>query len=115
MRFLPTLILIFGAAAPAAAQDMVGLSWTGDAYSISSGTGGGAFLGSTGYSQINCMARDGSGTLYAAAGDGVPASIITINLATGAATLIGSTGYFGVQGLTAANGALYAWELGSGS
>jgi hypothetical protein len=115
MRFLSAFILILGVAAPAAAQDMVGLSWSGDAYAISSGTGGGAFLGSTGYSQINCMARDGAGTLYAASGNGVPVSIITINPATGAGTLVVVTSLLSIRGMAFLGSTLYAINDSSGT
>ncbi len=142
---------------------MIGVSWTGGVYSMSSTTGTGAFVGASGYASVNSMAKSPSGALYAMSGFGVSNSLITINPVTGAgtlvavttinsargiafdaagtlyavndssgtgiglddlytintttgvATLIGSTGYFGVQGLAYAGGTLYGWELGSGT
>jgi hypothetical protein len=40
--------------------------------------------------------------------------LYTIDLEAGTAVLIGSTGYFGVQGLAYGHGTLYGWEVGSG-
>lgn len=63
-----------------------------------------AYLGSTLY-----VINDSSGT-----GIGLD-DLYTMNVSTGAVTYVGSTGYYGVQGLASANGVLYGWEIGSGS
>ncbi len=45
----------------AIADDILAVSWAGDAYTIDSGTGGGTLLGATGFASMNGMSRDGSG------------------------------------------------------
>lgn len=161
MKHILTLCLSAALAAPLAAQDMIGVSWTGSVYSLDSATGSGSLIGASGYTQVNNMAKSPSGTLYACAGYGVPCTVIEINPTTGAgtmvstttvnsvrgmsyfgntlylvndssgtgvglddlykldpvsgvATFIGSTGFTGVQGLGAANGVLYGWDINYG-
>lgn|GEM_PF-1839891 len=49
-----------------AAQDMLAVSWSGNAYKLDSSTGTGSLLGPTGTSSLNAMAGDGAGTFYSA-------------------------------------------------
>lgn len=78
-------------------------------------TGLGSLVATTSLSNfgIRGMAFLGS-TLYAVV-DGGPDALYTIDLSTGSTTFIGSTGFFGMQGLTEAGGVLYGWEIGTGS
>jgi hypothetical protein len=82
---------------------------------INPATGAGTLVVTTTLSSLGIrgMAFLGN-TLYAVV-DGTPDSLYTINLATGATTWIGSTGYAGMQGLTESGGVLYGWEVGTGS
>jgi hypothetical protein len=61
------------------------------------------------------------GLLYAIENGGGPTSVgfpddlYTIDLTGGSTTLVGNTGFNGIQGLAFAGGALYGWETGSGN
>ncbi len=79
-RFLVLLSALV--AARASAQDMVGVTWNGQAFAIDSTTGAGALIGPTGFVAINAMAVDVTGTIYASAGF----TIITVDPSTGVGT-----------------------------
>jgi hypothetical protein len=61
------------------------------------------------------------GLLYAIENGGgptsvsVPDNLYKIDLVAGTTTLVGNTGFNGIQGLSFAGGLLYAWETGSGN
>ena len=59
-------------------------------YSINTTTGVGTEIGSTGVPNIGAMVFE-NGTLYAGSGQNAPFNIYTLNIATGAATLVTST------------------------
>jgi hypothetical protein len=65
---------------------------------------------------IRGLAFSPAGVLFAINGSGpfgAPDELYTIDIATGAASLVGSVGYPGVQGLDfAADGTLYGWDVG---
>ncbi len=110
--FLVSTILLAAAAAPA--QDMVGVSWGGQAYWLDSATGTGGLLGNTGYGSINSLARSPGGTIYAMAGYGSANSLITINPTTGAGTLVGVSNLTSVRGMTF-DGAGTLWAVNDSS
>lgn len=110
MRFSFALAIIALAAPTMQAQDMIGISWTGDVYTLDSGTGTGSFLGSSGVSQQNSMAVDPlTGDIYVAGGLGSPTSLYTIDPANGSATLAATLGLTSVRGMAfSPAGTLYA-------
>lgn len=115
MKSFLIFALALGLAAPAAAQDMLGVSWSGTVYSMSSTTGTGGVVGSTGYSQINNMAKSPAGKFYAAAGYGVPCTIIEINPATGVGTPVSTTTLNSIRGMAYLGSTLYAINDSSGT
>ena len=91
----------------------------GDLITIDSVTGLATYVATTNLNSVRGLAFDASGTLYAAENP-VPTAIdeeilYTVDVATGATTLIGAMGYFGIQGLAYAHGTLYAFDTGNGS
>lgn len=91
-------LAILGISATASAQDMIGVSWSGTVYTIDSTTGSGSFLASSGFSSLNSMAIDGSGTVYVAGGLAI-SDLISIDSTTGAGTFLGSTGINSIRGM----------------
>jgi hypothetical protein len=65
---------------------------------------------------VRGLAFDGANTLYAIHNNPSSDDLYTIDTTTGASTLVGPTGYGGVQGLaySPASGILYAWDVASG-
>lgn len=102
-------------ASPAAAQDMVGVSWGGTVYSLDSGSGTGSGLGHCGFGQINNMAKSPSGQLVAASGYGVPNTLVDINPTTGAGTAIVTTSLSSIRGMAFLGSTLYAINDSSGT
>ncbi len=80
---------------PSVAQDMIGVSWGGDVYSIDSTTGTGTQIGSTGFASgsgigTNSMAI-AQGTVWVTYNSGINMTDFqTVNRSTGAATTISS-------------------------
>ncbi|MFG0331376.1 MAG: hypothetical protein ACF8PN_15925 [Phycisphaerales bacterium] len=61
------------------------------------------------------MAFDPAGTLFVIE-DGQPDKLYTVNVGTGGVSLVGDTGFFGIQALAADDqGQLYAWDCGAGT
>jgi hypothetical protein len=82
------------------AQDMIGISWSGDVYTLSSGSGSGSFLASSGLSQINAMARRSDGKVFVGGGNSATStSIYELNRSTGSATLVTSVPLGSIRGL----------------
>ncbi|MCB9879624.1 MAG: hypothetical protein H6835_18675 [Planctomycetes bacterium] len=147
-----TLLAALFALAPVAAQDMIGVTWTGSVVAFDSFTGVGQTIGWAG-GNMNALARDADGTLWTAirpvgtwelatidpttgsatsvgptadlrgmawhegqmfaireGGD----DLVTIDLATGADTLVGTVGFSAVQSLCSLGGQLYAWDVFAG-
>jgi len=117
MKHFLTLTLTIAAciAAPAAAQDMIGVSWTGTVYSVDSVSGTGFMIGVSGYSQVNNMAKSPSGVIYACAGYGVPCTVVEINPTTGAGTNVSTTTLNSVRGMAYMGSTLYAINDSSGT
>ncbi len=103
------LVVIAGGPAGSAAQDMFAVSWTGLTYSLDSATGAGALVGPTGFSMINSMTIDASGTVYAA----TKQHIVTLDKSTGTAVPI-ATMTLDVRGMAIdANGLIHLVVDGS--
>lgn len=115
MKHLLTFSLLAGVVAPAAAQDMIGVSWTGNVYSVDSGSGAGALVGPSGYTQVNNLAKSPTGVLYACAGYGVPCTVIAIDAVTGVGTAVSTTALDSVRGLAYMGSTLYAINDSSGT
>ena len=105
---LATVILV---AAPVAGHAaLVGIGFGGSVYSINETTGAGTLLGSSGFGDMNSMARNSAGILYSA----THSSLITINPVTGAGTLASTLSGFGAEGIDirglafSSTGVLYA-------
>ncbi|MDA1260925.1 MAG: hypothetical protein O3A20_09930 [Planctomycetota bacterium] len=110
MKTTLSLLLLAALTAPAAAQDMIGVSWLGSAYSIDSGTGVGSLLGPVGYSGLNSMAKDpATGKLYANSGS----TIIEINPTTGVGSFAVNSGLGSPRGMAFLGGTLYVVNDGS--
>lgn len=165
------LALALAGAVPAAAADLIGVSFSGNVYYLDPGTGTGAKVASAGVGGINSLAGSPSGQLYCVGHDPVtsgenlltldPASgqasivapvslgtgssiralsfspdgvlyaiqngggpgtvgqadlLYTLNTATGAATLVGSVSFVGVQAIAfSPEGTLYGWDGGTGT
>lgn len=92
------------------AQDVIAVNWTGDAFEIDSTTGAGSMIGPTGFTRLNSMARDGSGTLYSFS----DSELINIDPTTGLGSFIGSSTIVSVRGLAWVGGTLYAAEDSGG-
>ena len=86
MKLATTLAVAVSAASLFAQDDMIGVSFGGTAFSVSSATGVGSSLGAVGFPSLNSMARVG-GTLYTMSGG----SLIAINPATGVGTSVVAT------------------------
>jgi hypothetical protein len=114
MRLTTTLALssciVLGLSARPAAQDLLAVSWTGTVHTVDLGAGTTSVLGSSGFSGVNSLAKDASGTLWAFAGS----NLITIDATTGAGTLVASTSMSSCRALAFGPGdVLYAIEDGS--
>ncbi|MEZ6038776.1 MAG: hypothetical protein R3F29_14945 [Planctomycetota bacterium] len=147
-----TLLAALSALCPVAAQDMVGVTWSGQVIAFDSFTGAGTPIGWAG-GDMNALARDGNGTLWTAirqlsswelatidpatgnatvvgpSGDlrgmawhqgqmfavrqGAD-DLVTIDLASGVETMVGTIGFTGVQSLCSCDGQLYAWDVNAG-
>ncbi|HEX5051275.1 MAG TPA: hypothetical protein VFZ65_05850 [Planctomycetota bacterium] len=95
----------------AAQNDMIGVSFGGASYALSSATGTGALLGSSGLSGLNSMARIGS-AIYSVTNGGVLALIDPVTGA-GIPLVATSPSLNSVRGLaTDPNGVLYAVQDG---
>ena len=103
-------LFVVCAQAEAQTNDMIGVSWTGTTYNVSSSTGAAAALGSTGLPSNNCMASTPSGTIYSIANWG--ATLVDINPTTGNPNSTSPTGLVDIRGLAydPASGLLYAIE-----
>ena len=86
---LTTAIAAAIATTALAADDMIGVRFTGDVYTLSSSTGQGSFLAASGAGALNGTAMDAAGRLYAANAAG---ELHRIDTTTGQATLLGSIG-----------------------
>lgn len=106
-----TIAAALWAAAPAlGGNDIIAVGWNGEAFAIDSGTGVGVFLGATGFSQINAMAKAPDGTIYASSGLSTT-NIIRIDPNTGAGTLVVASNLGSCRGMAFSNsGTLYAIE-----
>jgi hypothetical protein len=92
-------------------------SSTSSIYEIDPSTGLGTLVVNLPMSNIRALAFDPADVLYAIHHQGPAGSLndlYTIDLTLGTATLIGSTGYPGIQGMTFAGSTLYGWEVGAG-
>lgn len=78
-------------------DDIIGVAFGGNAYTINSSTGVGNLLGPTGFAGFNAMAHLADGRYVATSGSG----LYEINPMTGAATLIATMGVNGVRGAAA--------------
>jgi hypothetical protein len=97
---LRALLAALALASTANAQDMIGISWVGDVYTLSSGTGSGSLLASSGLSQINALARRSDGKIFVGGGNSTTStSIYEINRTTGAATLVTTVPLGSIRGL----------------
>jgi hypothetical protein len=108
-------IAVLTAAADAAADGFIGVTFDGLAYSISP-TGAGTLLGPTGFLLLNSMARDGAGTLVTAndAQSGPP-QLIAIDPVTGQGTAFHYPFLNSIRALAfAPDGTLYAVDGGGG-
>lgn len=93
------------------AQDMIGVSWSGDVYTIDSATGMGGLVGWSGLSQVNAMARRASdGKVFVGGGlRGSKTKLYEIDPATGAATFVVTVQLGSIRGLAfGAGDVLYA-------
>lgn len=108
MKKTLSLLSLLAFAAPSAAQDVIGVDWSGDTYRINLATGAGSFLGSSGFSQVNAMAKDpASGDLYAMSGS----DLFKIDSTTGAGSYVATTSLNSVRGMSfGPGGVLYAVE-----
>lgn len=109
MRNLLTLSFLLSAAPYLEAQDdVIAVNWAGTASTIDSSTGVGNFLGNTGTSFLNAMAKDPvTGDIYANGGS----DLYTIDPATGSATFVASTTLFNIRGMAFdPSGTLYVLE-----
>lgn len=110
-----TLLFLWGGAARA---DKVYITGDGgvNLYVINSNDGSSTLVGSFGFGGVLTDAFNSSGQLYALVkGGSVNSQLATVNLSTGAATVIGSpTGIAGLVAMEfAPNGTLYAASLGT--
>jgi len=98
----------------AAADDIVGVGWNGNAYAIDSTSGVGTLLGATGFTGLNSMAKHPDGKLYALTSTG---EVITIDPGTGAGTSVSTCGVADPRGAAfRADGVLYViGDVGTGS
>jgi hypothetical protein len=94
------------------AQDILGVTWGGSVYTLDSTTGASTLVGSSGYSRINCLAKDASGTFYACSNpSGGNSILITIDPATGVGTSVATSNIGDVRGLAfGPSGVLYATD-----
>ncbi len=94
------------AGAPAA-LDLLGATLTATTWQLDSGTGAGVVIGPTGFTLIQALARDASGTFWAATGD----SLITVDPTTGIGTLVAVLDFGGaahsVRGMAFVGSTLY--------
>lgn len=110
-RLLPLSVLLCGLVASLLpAQDMLGVSWNGDAYTVDSNTGFATYLGATGVAELNAMARNGQGRLYVADnGSSGSSRLYLLDPATGQATFAVQTTVASIRGLAfVPGGTLYA-------
>lgn len=91
------------------ADRIIAVSWGGDAYTIDSLSGSGAFLGPTGSASLNSMAKDRKNGFYYSTSGG---DLLRIDPVTGAATVVAamSGGVNSVRGMAFLNGRLYLLE-----
>jgi hypothetical protein len=144
-----------------AAEQFLGVDWAGDVFHMDSTTGATMFVGASGLTNVNSMARDTLGRNFVISEDalgaaqlvqldpltgggssvvplavaevtgaafgpgdvlyvttyptglGLGSDLHTVDVGTGAATLVGNTtSADGIQGLTFHDGALYGWDVG---
>ena len=96
---------------PAASQDMISITWGGSVYKVDSTTGVSSFVGSSGYSSTNSLARSSAGDFYTVSGS----SLVQIDPNTGAGSLVAVTSLASVRGLAfGAGDVLYAIEDSTG-
>lgn len=157
LRLLTLTVAI--TASVAAHADILGVSFAGDSYDISSSTGSGSLLDESGFLGLNSMAEhdgifysvsssnvllsvdatsgvatglvglnfgfadisvrglaiDSTGTMYAANDESFDDYLYTINIDTGAGTLVGAMSNSDMQGLAFdGSDTLYAWAVGFG-
>jgi hypothetical protein len=89
---------------------------------INPNTGGGTIVATLNVSDIRGLTFSPNDTLYAVVKSGAsdkltaPDLLYTINVVSGAATLVGNTGMPGLQDIAfSSTGTLYGWDVGSGS
>lgn len=116
-RSLLTLSVL---AVPLAAQDMIGVTWTGEVWGVDSATGAGTRIGSTGFSAgnqtgHNGMTIDGAGDVLASFTTVNSTQLLRIDTTTGAGTAVGPAVPIDVRGLAYGNGTLYAVADTSGN
>lgn len=158
MRSLHLLAIAAVALGTATAQDLLGVTWTGQVVLVDSQTaavtplgtglpgqnalgrdGTGAFWSTTrtsatpyvyGYTRIDPatgaattaftntidlrgLCEDGAGNLFAIA-QASSDQLVRLDIATGTHTVIGNTGFGGLQGLALHQGVLYGWDISAG-
>ncbi len=107
---IATLGTALGGGTALAVNDIIAVSWSGNVYTIDSGTGVGSLLGSSGFSSLNASARAADGTIYASSGLSTT-TIIRIDPNTGAGTLVVNSNLGSCRGMAFANdGRLFAIE-----
>ncbi len=88
-------------------DEILAVSWSGNAYSIDSDTGGGTLLGGTGYGSLNAMTQDGSGR-YLTQVRGTD-QLLEIDPVTGVGSLLSNLSMsMDVRGFAYGGGTLYA-------
>ncbi|HEB52534.1 MAG TPA: hypothetical protein ENI87_04675, partial [bacterium] len=105
----------------AVAHDDTGGLWStsrgasGSVYSLTSldPATGAASTAAANFSDVRAMESAGGTTLWAIV-DGTPDELVTIDVLTSQVTVIGSTGYTGVQAIAALDGVLYGWDVNFG-
>lgn len=99
-------------ATPLVAQDMIGITWSGDVYALDSVSGVGVLLGDCGFNSINAMAKDpASGRIFASSGG----TILEIHPATGLGSVVVITPLTSIRAMAFLGNDLYAIEPGTHS
>lgn len=105
-------LTIATAAAPSHADELYAVNWFGDSYSIDSNDGSGVFLASSGYANLNSMAKSAGGRYLTFSG----ADIIELDPLTGAGVFTSTTALLSVRGAAFhPDGTLFAIEDVGGS
>ena len=95
------ICLLSGLAIHPQTGEMFAASVANKLYRIDKATGQSTLVGEPGISQMAGIAFDAGGTLFALSGyNNTPSDLYVLNTATGAASLVGGTGYDGILALT---------------